>query len=319
MSDATLRVRVARKWSEARDICGLELASADGSPLPAFDAGAHIDVHLPGGFVRQYSLCNDPAERGRYEIAVLREASGRGGSAAVHDVLAQGQELQIGGPRNLFPVVREGEHHLLLAGGIGITPIVAMAEQLCAAGKSFMLHYCARTPERTAFRERIARSRFSVQARIHYDDGAPEQRFDAASVLAAAAPGTHLYVCGPRGFIDAMLDAARVAGWPETQLHFESFSAGNGAAAPGETFAVRVSSSGLEVPVPADRTVIQALAAHGIEVLTSCEQGVCGTCLTRVLAGEPDHRDQYLTDEERTSGCFLPCVSRGKGTLVLDL
>ena len=287
MSAATLTVRVARKWQEARDICGFEFVSDDGSPLPGFEAGAHIDVHLPGGLVRQYSLCNHPEHADRYQIAVLRDADGRGGSRAIHDEVRQGDTVRIGVPRNQFPLAPDAPHHLLLAGGIGVTPILSMAERLFSSGMPFDMHYCARSTDRMAFVERINAAGFHDRARLHVDDGDPGQRFDLAAVLAAAPAGTHLYVCGPRGFMDAVLNAARERNWD----------------------------------VPAECTVIAALAANGVDVLTSCEQGVCGTCATRVLEGEPDHRDAYLTDDEKAAGDqFMPCCSRSRSDLlVLDL
>ncbi|MBF5011345.1 PDR/VanB family oxidoreductase [Burkholderia pseudomultivorans] len=321
MSDASLTVKVARKWQEARDICGFEFVSDDGSPLPGFTAGAHIDVHLPGGLVRQYSLCNHPAQADRYQIAVLRDAEGRGGSRAIHDAVRQGDTVRISAPRNHFPLATGAAHHLLLAGGIGITPILSMAERLSSSGEPFAMHYCARSTERMAFVERIAASAFRDRVRLHVDDGEPAQRFDLAAVLAGAPAGTHLYVCGPRGFMDAVLNEARARNWAEERLHYEFFSGVVETSAADRPFQVRIASSGRVIDVPAECTVVAALAANGVDVLTSCEQGVCGTCLTRVLDGEPEHRDAYLTDDEKAAGDqFLPCCSRSRtAMLVLDL
>ncbi|EGC99178.1 PDR/VanB family oxidoreductase [Burkholderia pseudomultivorans] len=321
MSDASLTVKVARKWQEARDICGFEFVSDDGSPLPGFTAGAHIDVHLPGGLVRQYSLCNHPAQADRYQIAVLRDAEGRGGSRAIHDAVRQGDTVRISAPRNHFPLATGAAHHLLLAGGIGVTPILSMAERLSSSGEPFAMHYCVRSTERMAFVERIAASAFRDRVRLHVDDGEPAQRFDLAAVLAAAPAGTHLYVCGPRGFMDAVLNEARARNWAEERLHYEFFSGVVETSAADRPFQVRIASSGRVIDVPAECTVVAALAANGVDVLTSCEQGVCGTCLTRVLDGEPEHRDSYLTDDEKAAGDqFLPCCSRSRtAMLVLDL
>ncbi|KWI60341.1 PDR/VanB family oxidoreductase [Burkholderia cenocepacia] len=321
MNDASLTVKVARKWQEARDICGFEFVSDDGSPLPGFTAGAHIDVHLPGGLVRQYSLCNHPAQADRYQIAVLRDAEGRGGSRAIHDAVRQGDTVRISAPRNHFPLATRAAHHLLLAGGIGVTPILSMAERLSSSGEPFAMHYCARSTERMAFVERIAASAFRDRVRLHVDDGEPAQRFDLAAVLAAAPAGTHLYVCGPRGFMDAVLNEARARNWAEERLHYEFFSGVVETSAADRPFQVRIASSGRVIDVPAECTVVAALAANGVDVLTSCEQGVCGTCLTRVLDGEPEHRDSYLTDDEKAAGDqFLPCCSRSRSAmLVLDL
>ena len=321
-AQATLQVRVARRTAEAQDICGLELVSADGRPLPAFSAGSHIDVHLPGGIVRQYSLCNDPAESHRYQIAVLRDPASRGGSAAVHDALREGDVLSISAPRNHFALAHDAPAHLLLAGGIGVTPILCMAERLAAVGAAFRMHYACRTPERTAFAERICGAAFAPQVRFHYGNGPAAQRLDIEAVLLAAEPGTHLYVCGPQGFMDAVLDAARALGWDEARLHWEFFAAAEPAVREGDgAFEVQLASTGRVVAVASDQTVTQALAAAGVEVMVSCEQGVCGTCLTRVLQGEIDHRDSYLTAEEQAAhDQFTPCCSRAKSArLVLDL
>ena len=318
---ATRRVRIARKTVEAQDICSFELVAPEGGALPRFAAGAHIDVHLGGGLVRQYSLCNDPRETQRYQIAVLREPASRGGSIAMH-ALQPGHALEISAPRNHFAQAHDASHHLLLAGGIGITPILCMAEQLAAEGASFALHYCTRSAERTAFAQRLRSAPFASQVQLHHDDGAAAQKLDLAALLASPRPGTHLYVCGPSGFMEAVLSAARAAGWPEARLHREYFAAaapkGNGH---DGAFEVQVASSGAVIRVAPDQAVVAALAAAGIEVPVSCEQGVCGTCLTRVLDGVPDHRDLFLSDEERARGDqFTPCCSRAKShRLVLDL
>ncbi|WP_027797425.1 PDR/VanB family oxidoreductase [Paraburkholderia acidipaludis] len=321
MSDMTLTVEVVRKWDEAHGICGFELRRPDRGPLPAFSAGAHIDVHLPGGFVRQYSLCGSPSCQDRYEIAVLRDVQGRGGSMAIHDDVRQGDLIRIGTPRNLFPLDAEAQRHLLLAGGIGVTPILSMAEHLAAAGTPFEMHYCTRSSERTAFVERLADPAFRERVQFHFDDAGADQAFDLAAVLAAATAQTHLYVCGPRGFMEAVLAEARAQGWAEHRLHYEFFSALVQEAGTDTAFEVRIASSGASVEVPPGCTVIAALARHGVEVLTSCEQGVCGTCMTRVLEGQPDHRDSYLTDEEKAAGeYFMPCCSRARSpVLILDL
>jgi vanillate O-demethylase ferredoxin subunit len=276
---------------------------------------------LPGGVVRQYSLCNDPAEDHRYLIAVLRDAASRGGSAAVHDQVAEGQVLTISAPKNHFALAREATHSLLLAGGIGVTPVLCMAERLALTGASFEMHYCTRSRERTAFAQRIAAASFASRVALHFDDGDAAQKLDLPHLLAKPQPGVHLYVCGPRGFMDAVLGTARAQGWPEAQLHFEYFGAELGSGEGDRGFEVQLASSGHVISVPAGQTVVQALAEAGVQVMVSCEQGVCGTCLTRVLAGEPEHRDVYLTPEEQAANDqFLPCCSRAKSArLVLDL
>ena len=315
----TLEVRVVRKVREADDICSIELEATDGLQLPPFAAGAHIDVHLGAGLVRKYSLCNRPQQRERYQIGVLRDPASRGGSQAVHD-LAVGSVLRISAPKNHFPLVA-APRSLLLAGGIGVTPILAMAETLAADGQPFEMHYCSRAPERAAFRQRIADARYAGQVHHHYDSGAAEQRLDLAALLAAADPATHIYVCGPGGFIEHVKTTAAAQGWPAAQVHFEYFGAApveTGADAP---FEVRLAHSGRVIPIPADRTVAAVLMEQGVDIPVSCEQGVCGTCLTRVLGGVPDHRDVYQTDEEHAvNDQFTPCCSRAKtALLVLDL
>ena len=317
----TLNVRVLRKTTEALGIASFELAADDGRPLPAFGAGSHIDVQLPGGLTRQYSLCNDPQETHRYLIAVLRDPASRGGSAAMHDTVAVGQLLQISPPKNHFALAHAVPRSLLLAGGIGITPLLCMAERLAQAGADFELHYCTRSRERTAFAGRIEASAFANSAHFHVDDGPGGQRLDLPGLLGTPRADVHVYVCGPEGFMDAVLGTARSAGWPEAQLHFEFFGAEAAASAGNRAFDVQLASSGRVVPVAAGQTVVQALADAGVQLMTSCGQGVCGTCLTRVLAGAPEHRDFYLTPEEQAANDqFLPCCSRAHSArLVLDI
>ncbi len=321
MSSATLQVRVAAKAVEAQDIVTLELVATDGQPLPAFAAGSHVDVTLPNGITRQYSLCNDPQETHRYLIGVLRDPASRGGSQAVHELVRVGEVLQISAPKNHFPLAHEAKKSLLLAGGIGVTPILCMAERLAITGADFEMHYATRAPERTAFRQRIAASGFAERVQFHYDNGEPAQKLDLQALLAAPPAGTHLYVCGPKGFMDAVLATARAQGWPESQLHYEFFGAEVAKSDSDAGFEIKLASSGRIVLVPKDQTVTQALAAAGVEIMMSCEQGVCGTCLTRVLEGVPDHKDSYLTPEEQAANDqFLPCCSRSKTPqLVLDL
>jgi vanillate O-demethylase ferredoxin subunit len=315
-----LKVRVGGKVSEADGIVSFELLPTEGAVLPAFEAGAHIDVHLREGLIRQYSLCNPPHERHRYQIAVLREPSSRGGSTAMHDEIEAGHVITISEPRNHFPL-EAAARSVLFAGGIGVTPMMAMAEALHAAGAEFEMHYSARGPERAAFRERIARSPFAARVHFHYDSGEAAQKLDVAKVLGAPSAGTHVYVCGPGGYIDHVLGTASTLGWPSVQLHREYFSAAPIDETGDKAFQVRLASSGQTFTVPVGRTVVEVLSENGIEIAVSCEQGVCGTCLTRVLEGVPDHRDVYLTDQERAANDqFTPCCSRSKSaTLTLDL
>ena len=315
-----IEVVVTSRNNEALDICSYELTSAQGGALPSFSAGAHIDVHLPSGLIRQYSLCNHPQERHRYLIGVLKDADSRGGSQSMHEQINSGDRLFISEPRNLFPLVGEARRSLLFAGGIGITPILCMAEQLAHSGDDFELHYCARSSERAAFAGRLKGASFSDRVHLHFDEEA-DSRMDAAKVLAKPGPDLHLYVCGPSGFMQFVLDSAKAQGWSDGQLHREYF-----AAAPVDTrgdgsFQVKLGSSGQVFDIPVDKTVVQVLESHGVEIAISCEQGVCGTCLTRVLEGVPDHRDLFLTEEEQAANDqFTPCCSRAKSALlVLDL
>jgi len=320
MESTQLEVRIVRKAIEAVDIVSLELAAADGGALPGFSAGSHIDVEVAPGLVRQYSLCNDPAETHRYLIGVLRDPASRGGSVAVHDRLQQGQVIRISAPRNHFPLV-PASRSLLFAGGIGVTPILCMAERLAQSGAEFDMHYCARSAERAAFVARIRDAGFAERVFMHYDDGDATQKLDLATVLERADAGTHLYVCGPGGFIDFVTQGAHARGWAPERIHFEYFAGQQVDTSADRAFEVKLASSGKVVTVPASQTVVAALRQAGVTVEVSCEQGVCGTCLTRVLDGQPDHRDNYLTDEEKAANDqFLPCCSRARGPLlVLDL
>jgi vanillate monooxygenase ferredoxin subunit len=314
-----MKVILASKQPVATDICVFELASADAAPLPAFTAGAHVDVHVDG-FVRQYSLCNSPSDGRVYRLGVLRDPASRGGSTAMH-ALMPGASLEISSPKNHFPLDESATHTLLLAGGIGITPLIAMAERLREAGRTFELHYCSREPGRMAFRERLAEPGLAEHTRCYFDSEGADSRIDLAGVLAKPAAGTHVYVCGPAGFIDAALAAAANAGWPAENVHREYFGQAPSVESAGGAFQVTLASSQRVIDVPAGTSIVEALRAGGVELPVSCEQGVCGTCLTRVLAGEPDHRDVYLTDEERAANDqLLPCCSRSRTPmLVLDL
>lgn len=321
--DLTTRiVEIARITAEALDVLTFELVDPTGSALPAFTAGAHIDLRLDNGIVRQYSLSNSPGETHRYEIAVLKTTDSRGGSVAMHD-LKVGQKIRISDPRNHFSLVESARRSLLFAGGIGVTPILCMAEHLASAGASFEMHYCTRSAARTAFADRMRQSAFAKAVHFHHDDGRPEEKLDIAAVVATPKADTHLYVCGPQPFIDWVLDAARDAGWPEERLHREYFTA-----APVELhgdkemgFEVEIASTGAVLAVATDQTVLSVLSAAGIDIPSSCENGVCGTCITGIRGGIPDHRDMYLTPEEREKGDqFTPCCSRSKSArLVLNL
>lgn len=320
-----MQVRVRQITNLAKDINALELVHPDGAELPPFEAGAHIDIHLPDGFIRQYSLCNDQSERDRYQIAVLHEQNGRGGSKRVHEQVKAGDIVEISEPKNHFPLDETANNYLLIAGGIGITPIKAMAERLKAIGASFSIYYCAEIPERAAFRELLSDEKFRDHVIFHYDENDPEKRLDLKKILGEYQPGTQLYFCGPGGLINAINRSAEH--WPEGTVHYELFSApvpepgsNNTESAEAGDFNVQINSTGQVIPIPADKTIVEALREVGVECQTSCEAGICSTCQTHFLSGEVDHQDFILSDEEKTNHLLI-CCSRGKSgsTLVLDL
>ena len=315
-------VRVSKRTVEAVDICSYELVDIGGAPLPAFSAGAHVDVHGPTGIVRQYSLCSPENDTSRYQIAVLKDPASRGGSVAMHEGVAEGNMLKISLPRNHFSLDAHATHSILVAGGIGVTPIMSMVESLARAGASFELHYCCRTLEKTAFWPYLNGFAEKGSVHLHLDQGPAEQRANFDAIFGAAPAGSHLFMCGPQGFLNHVGDAAKRAGWESERIHFELFAAAVDADAQGDAFTVKVASTGKTYLIPgvtlAEST---ALAQQGVEIPVSCEQGICGSCLTGVLEGTPDHRDQYLTAQEHKENKLMtPCCSRARSScLVLDI
>lgn len=313
-------VVVARHDATPR-IAVFDLARADGGELWAYEPGAHIDVQPHASApVRQYSLCGPPGQHKQYRIAVLNEPSSRGGSRAVH-TLAEGDTLRIAAPRNRFGLAPAARRHRLFAGGIGITPLLSMVQALDATGGDHHLHYCARSRAEAAFAAELAEH---PRVTLHFDDAPdPADRLDLPRDLGAPAADTAVYVCGPGGFMDHVLEQAAALGWPASALHTERFSAapaGAGEGGPGGGFTVRLASTGAEYPVAEDESILDVLHAHGVDAAFSCGQGICGECIVRVRAGEPDHRDDVLTDDERAAGLFTPCSSRSHTpTLELDL
>ncbi|WP_188071729.1 PDR/VanB family oxidoreductase [Sphingobium jiangsuense] len=304
-----LRLKVVNRRIVARDIVAFDLEDPAGEPLPVFAAGAHVDVRAGDGLIRQYSLCNDPRERHRYRLGILLDPQSRGGSAAIHAGFAEGELVDIGMPRNLFPIRDKARPALLFGGGIGITPILAMAHELEAAGASFALHYCVRDASRAAFLDEIGAGALAPHCKVHFDDGAAEQRLDVAALLAGADRRTDLYVCGPAGFIDHVRSEARRVGWPDDQIHSESFDAAVDLS--GGSFELIAERSGRRFIVPPGKSPAQVLLDAGIDVPVSCEQGICGTCLCDVLEGTPDHRDLIQSDEEKASNKQIAlCCSR---------
>jgi vanillate monooxygenase ferredoxin subunit len=314
-----MKVLVKSKRIEADDIVSLALVSLEGETLPAFEAGAHIDLHLPNGLIRQYSLCNPPSETQRYLVAILKDPNSRGGSEAVHTLVNEGDEIEISVPRNLFPLNSEAKKTLLFAGGIGVTPILAMAETLHHAGKDFEMHYCARSQSRAAFVSRIQSANFADKVRCYFDD--EKQSLNAKAVIGLPTAGTHIYVCGPSGFMSFVIDSATSQHWPAEQVHKEYFAAESVDKSHDSAFEVEIKSTGKVIPIRADQSVIEALEDEDIFLPVSCAEGICGTCITGILAGEPEHRDVFLTDVEKAANDkFTPCCSRSRSArLVLDL
>ncbi|SFX32222.1 PDR/VanB family oxidoreductase [Marinospirillum alkaliphilum] len=317
----SMMVQVLQKKTLATDIVQFDLVDPHGRELPPFTAGAHIDVQVNSEHLRQYSLCNNPADRHCYRIAVQREHPSRGGSLAMHEQVQEGDLLQISAPRNHFALNPDASHTLLVAGGIGITPILAMAKELHQNGRSFELHYSARTPEQAAFVTELESSPFADRVIFHFTRAGKSQRINLADLSANPRPGVHFHVCGPEAFNEAVIHACKQAGWPAEQLHTEYFVGSTVDSGTDDCFEVQLARSGINLTIPADRSVAEVLIDHDVDLLTSCEQGICGTCITRVLDGIPEHRDRYLTEEEKaTNDCFTPCCSRSRSrVLVLDL
>ncbi|RMD49160.1 MAG: 4Fe-4S dicluster domain-containing protein, partial [Alphaproteobacteria bacterium] len=287
-----------------------ELAAADGGALPPWEAGAHVDVVIAPEFFRQYSLAGDPAERDHYLIAIQREDEGRGGSQLAHRIFTEGRVVFISKPINHFPLVEDAPFSLLLGGGIGVTPLIAMAHRLHALGRRFRLHYSVPSRKEAPFAERIAAAPWAGAVRWHVS--AEGSRLDPAAEIARAAaaePGLHLYVCGPDRYIAAVLEGAEAAGLPESRVHREYFSVPEEEERPRWPFRIRLRGSGREIPVAEEEAATEALRAAGIQVPVKCSDGLCGVCRARVVAGEVDHRDFVLSQAERAQWMIL-CRSR---------
>lgn len=328
-SEATapdIDVRIHAIAQETPEVKVFHLRHAQGLAMPAYQAGAHVELRLGDGMLRQYSLCGDPDDAATYTIAVKLEPESRGGSRLMHERLRVGDVLRASGPRNNFALDPAARHSLLLAAGIGVTPLLAMARQLLREHRPFELHYFSRSERDTAFIDLLRQPRFAGGTRLH-TGLAPEAVPDALrGILDGPAPDTHVYACGPAAFLDAAQRA--VAAVPRLPLHLEHFSAPAPAADLGATagagtgaFQVRLARSGGTYEVGEGQSIVRALEIHGIYIDTSCEEGVCGTCIQDVLEGVPEHRDCVLSEAEKQSCTkIVPCVSRSKSAvLVLDL
>ncbi|MGE7991729.1 PDR/VanB family oxidoreductase [Pseudomonas sp. NPDC089554] len=317
MPDEVLTLQVTDRVAEAKDVVVLELRSPTGELLPAFSPGAHIELHLPDGLVRQYSLCNDAQERHRYCVGVGLSPTSRGGSRHVHQVLRVGDRLQVSPPRNHFPLVPDAPELVFFAGGIGITPIWSMIQRCQANGRPWHLYYLVRSRERAAFMQVLAP--FGERVTLHADDEAGGL-FDIAGAVGRQAANVHFYTCGPAPLMLAVEAATRR--FPEHQVHFEWFTPRHELhTETGRPFTVKLARSGQTLEVPADKSILQVLEANGLRVESSCREGTCASCETCVLEGTPEHRDSVLSAAERSRNeVMMICVSRALSPhLVLDL
>ncbi|MBC7379906.1 MAG: oxidoreductase [Burkholderiaceae bacterium] len=310
-------LRVARKIALTPDIFLFELRDPEGADLPEFTPGSHVTVQVPAGMRRNYSLSSDPARLGSYEIAVKRDASGRGGSISMADDVHEGGLLQVSTPRNNFELTDRASDYLFVAGGIGITPILSMMRHLLATGRDrFKLYYCTRDEQGTAFMQTL-REEFGGKVRFHHDRGDMANAFDFWEIF--EKPGkAHVYCCGPKGLMDSVRDTS--GHWPSGAIHFESFGIEQ-AHRKNMPFSVRLQKSGQVIAVGKDQSILDALRRQGMRVPSSCESGTCGSCRTHLIAGDVDHRDMVLSDAGKSSQIMV-CVSRAAaegGELVLGL
>ncbi len=314
-----MKLKVSRIREVAEDVRSFELRSFGGEELPAFAPGSHLVIQVePDGRTekRRYSILSDAADRTRYEIAVLRESSGRGGSRFMHEAVGEGDLMEVSEPRNDFPQAAHASHSILIAGGIGITPILAMLRKLVSDEASFDIHYAARAPESMAYGNEVERLA-GDRATLYFGGRAGEAPLDLTALLAAPIDETHVYVCGPAGMIRAARNLASKQGWRPEQIHFESF--GGSAQADDRPIRVELARSQMSLQVAASQSILDAMLEAGAWAQYECKRGECGMCMTPVLEGEPDHRDVFLAESDRER-FMCTCVSRAKGDrLVLDL
>lgn len=312
--EETLQVRLSALIWEAPGVLSLQLTAADGGPLPPFEPGAHIDLKLPNGTLRQYSLCGDPNDTSHYRLGI-RAISGGLSSTFVHKALRPGELLTVSTPRNNFPLV-DSKHYIFVAGGIGITPFIPMMREASAKGRPWTLIYCNKRNEDAPFLAEIR----TLGGEISLHSSEAGTRLDAAKRFSTVEKDAVVYCCGPESLMTAVEEATK--DWPEGTVHFEWFAPRSRTSdQPDGSFEVVCQASGITVTVPADKSILEVLGENGIEVPRSCEQGVCGTCELRVISGEVDHRDSILSSSERAaSATMMVCVSRAKGPrLVLDV
>ncbi len=313
---ATLSMVVDRKAAVAADIALFELVPEDGSTPPTAQPGAHIDLHLRPGLVRQYSITNGPGETDRYRIAVKRDPHSRGGSAFLYEAIEEGDTIEVSPPHNGFPLRRNIPRTTLIAGGIGITPLIAMAQALDASGMTFDVHYFVAAPQQIAFRRRLATYTCEFHVGL-----TPAQTTDTLlDILGTPTPTRQVYACGPPPMLDALKAKARALNWPADAVHVEYFENTNEIAT-DSSFVIDLARSALTLEVPSGSTMLDVLRANDVPIVSSCELGACGSCAATVLGGDPLHQDVYLNDAERQGGqVVLTCVSRASGErLVLDL
>ncbi len=320
MPDSAMQVRVKRISYEAENINSYELISLTDGDLPPFTAGSHIDLHLTNGMIRSYSLVNDQGERHRYVIAVNNDAASRGGSKLIHQAMRAGEVITISHPRNNFALQEDASHSVLIAGGIGITPLLSMIRRLEALGRSWELFYAARTRSSAAFLDDLNALRPDVRSNLHviFDREPPARMIDLSSIVKAVHPEAHLYCCGPVPMLEAFEVAT--ADRPAGHVHVEYFKAKEKPAAEGG-FEVMLARAKQTIAIQPGQTILDALLAAGIAANHACTEGVCGTCETRVLDGVPDHRDLFLSKEEQEANkTIMICCSGSKSpTLVLDI
>ena len=310
---APIAMRIAAIRDEADGIRSFALEPVDGRTLAEGAAGSHVEVHLPNGAVRQYSVVDHDPAANRYTIAVKRDDAGRGGSVAMH-MLKVGDEIAVSAPRNNFVLYETAPRFVLVAGGIGITPLLSMAHRLHGIGKPYELHVCARNEASLAFADDLARGPVARQVSVHFDGADGRSTLDADAVLGQHGPDDLLYICGPQAFMDWVRQAALARGWSNDQIRIESFAGAAGPQADDHAFRVTLASSGRTVEVGADRTIIDALALQGIEVPFACMQGTCGRCAVDIVKGEADHRDAFFSEEEKAENKHMClCVSRARG------